>query len=102
MFSGTNIKRNTLPTPGIDTEFQGDECLGLGIRLDARNVVIPSELAADDIFGTERSDALEDFDAFVAEVFEVDAGWWLHGDVTEYLHQVVLDDIADGPDAIVE
>src|SRR5580698_11434776 len=59
-FSRTDVKRNALPAPGVDSEPERHESFRFGLRSDARLRSITSKLAAHHIVRSQRLDRLQD------------------------------------------
>ena len=100
--AGPDEERDARPAPGVDLEAHGREGLDLGVGLDARLLPVAVELAAHDVFGPGRMDRAEHLDLFVADPVRVDGDRRLHGEVSDDLEEMVLDDVADRAGLVVE
>src|SRR5690348_15088580 len=109
------IKRHAGPAPVFDFETDGGKGLPRRGWGDARLLAIADHRLAGDEAGTvlaahriprpeggvladrERLDGIDDLDLFIAHRLGREAHRRFHGHDREYLHQVILDHVAQGP-----
>ncbi len=110
--AGADVEGNSGPAPVFDLEAEGGVGLGLGARVDAVFLAVADDglavdgagavLAADGVGGVDGGDGLPDLDLFGADGGGLEGDGRLHGDEAEELHDVVLDDVAEGSGGLVE
>src|SRR5262245_50277444 len=101
-FAGTNVKRNSLPPPGIDLQTQSRKRFHFRVRRYALLFAVTTELAAHNLFWIQRLDGFQYFNFFIADGFAVCSNRRLHGQVRQNLEQMVLHHITDGARLIIE
>src|ERR1700722_3142748 len=101
-FTRADKERNASPAPGINRQLQSHIGLGLRIRLHSGGGEITAILAADYILIRQRRHTLQDFDPLIAQAFNAKRRRRLHGDVAEYLQQMVLHHITHGSYRVVK
>src|SRR5215471_2049044 len=100
--AGSNVKRHTLPAPGIDVQLQSGEGFDLRIRRHAFLLQVTPKLATDKILRFQRWNSFEDFNLFVPKGFTIGSNRRLHRQVNQDLEQMVLNHVADGAGLIIE
>ncbi len=110
--AGADVEGNAGPAPVLDLEPEGGVGLGLRAWMDAVFLAVADDglavdgagavLAADGVGGMDGLDGLPDFDLFGADGGGFEGDGRLHGDEAEELHDVVLDDVAEGSGGLVE
>src|SRR5262249_19708297 len=100
--AGPNVKRHTLPAPGIDVQLQRGEGFDFRIRRDAVLLQIATKLATDKIFRFQWRNSFQNFNLFVPHRFTIGSHRWLHRQVNQDLKQMVLNHVADGAGLIIE
>src|SRR5215510_12877195 len=101
-FSGANVERNSLPTPGINIQAQGGKCFDFRVRRYTRLFPIPAKLPADHVLCIYWRDGLQDFYFLVADGLAIYSRGRFHGEVRQDLEQMILHDVANGSRLIVE
>src|SRR5215831_8596974 len=100
--AGPNVKRHTLPAPGVDVQLQRGEGFDFRIRRHALLLQVATKLAADKVLCLQRWNSFEDFNLFVPQRFTIGSNRRLHRQVHQDLKQVILNNIADCASLIVE
>src|SRR4029453_3089908 len=97
-----NLKRNTLPPPGVDRKAHRSE--GLDLRLCGYSGLAPVAvvLAAHKRSPGERADPGQHLDAFVAKLEMPGAGRRVHREIGEHLQHVILHDVAHRSQLLVQ
>src|SRR5215510_9722229 len=101
-FAGTDVKGNSLPSPGIDLQTQSRKRFHFRVRRYARFFAVTTELAAHNLLWIQRLDGFQYLDLFIADGFAVCSNRRLHGEVRHNLEQMVLHHITNGARLIVE
>ena len=67
-------------------------------RMAAKVGPVAAELPADHVLRAEGLNRLEDLHLLVADGLAVPSGGRPHGEIRDALEEVILDDVANGPD----
>src|ERR1700676_1237383 len=114
--AGAEVEGNARPAPVVDQKFQGNEGLGVGLRIDVGFFAVARELFAvhftravlaanrvgEDFFGAERLDGVKDFGLLVAAFIGVEGDGRLHGGHGEELEKMIWDHVAESAGGFVE
>src|SRR5262244_1283409 len=100
--AGPNVKRHTLPAPGIDVQLQRGEGLDFRVGCHAFLLQVATKLATDKILCFQRRNSFEYFNFFVPERLTIGSNRRLHRQVNQDLKQMVLNHVADGAGLIIE
>src|SRR5205085_1501665 len=116
VLAGADIDRDPRPAPVVDPQAHGDVGLGGGVGVDPLLLPVALDLLALDpalavlapdhveghLLGGEDVDRPQRLDLLVPDAVGVERGGRLHEGEGQHLHDVVLDDVAQGPRPLVE
>src|SRR6267378_2724647 len=102
VFSRSDVKRDTVPTPGVNLKFYNRKRFGLGAGIYSWFFAIIAELPPNDVIRCERRNGLQDFGLFIANRLTVVPDGRFHAEVAEHLEHMILDHVPHSSVRIVE
>src|SRR3990172_1412009 len=100
--AGPDDPRHAGPSPRVHLETHRSESLCFGLLCHAGLVAVAGGLAAHHVLQGERPHRPDDLHPFIAQSVGMVGHRWLHRKEREHLQKMVLDDVANGPDRVVE